>query len=145
MILRGEFKIEMPGKEIFPNIWGGINLDLDLTKCDVQGPVYVGSGSRIEPGATVIGPTVIGRNCLIEKGARIEACVIGDYTRITAFADVFEKIISGRFCVDRHGDNVDLNKSGYTFVIDDVRERRTWTQEQQILIDFLKTQNLATP
>jgi mannose-1-phosphate guanylyltransferase len=145
MILRGEFKIEMPGRQLAPNIWGGINLDLDLASAEIQGPIYVGSGTRIEPGATVIGPTVIGRNCIIEKGARIEACVVGDYTRVTAFADVCEKIISGNFCVDRHGAIVDLTRSGYTFVIDDVRERRTWTEEQRILIDFLQSQNLVNP
>jgi mannose-1-phosphate guanylyltransferase len=144
MILRGEFKIEMPGRQLAPTIWGGINLDVDLTTAEIQGPIYVGSGTRIETGATVIGPTVIGRNCIIEKGARIEACVVGEYTRVTAFADVCEKIISGNFCVDRHGANVDLTRSGYTFVIDDVRERRTWTEEQRILIDFLQSQNLVS-
>jgi mannose-1-phosphate guanylyltransferase len=143
MILRGEFKIEMPGRQLAPNIWGGINLDVDLTTAEIQGPIYIGSGTRIEPGATVIGPTVIGRNCIVEKGARIEACVVGEYTRVTAFADVCEKIISGNFCVDRYGGNVDLTKSGYAFVIDDVRERRTWTDEQRILIDFLQSQNLV--
>ena len=145
MILRGEFKIGMPGQELAPNIWGGINLDVDLTQTDVRGPVYLGSGTRIEPGATVIGPTVIGRNCVVEKGARIDACVVGDYTRISPFADLSERIISGTFCVDRQGANVDLTKSGYSFVIDDVRERRTWTEEQQVLIDFLRSENLERP
>lgn len=145
MILRGEFKIGMPGQELAPNIWGGINLDVDLTQSDVRGPVYLGSGTRIESGATVIGPTVIGRNCIVEKGARIEACVVGDYTRISPFADLSERIISGTFCVDRQGANVDLTKSGYSFVIDDVRERRTWTEEQRILIEFLKSENLVRP
>jgi mannose-1-phosphate guanylyltransferase len=141
MILRGEFKIDMPGRELAANIWGGINLQLDLGHTDVQGPLYVGSSSRIEPGAVIKGPTVIGRNCIIEAGARVEACIIGDYTRVSQFAELSEKIVSGRFCVDRHGMEVDLASTGYTFVIDDARERRAWTAEQQILIDFLQSQN----
>jgi mannose-1-phosphate guanylyltransferase len=139
LILRGGLKyFKMPGREIAPGVWAGINIAVDLEKCTIEPPVYIGSSTSIEPGATVIGPTVIGRNCVVESGARIGACVIGDYTRITEFADLSEKIISGRFCVDRHGRNVDLAHTGYAFVVDDVRERREWTEDQEILMEFLK-------
>jgi mannose-1-phosphate guanylyltransferase len=139
MILRGEFRIDMPGRELRPNVWGGINVDVDFECADIQGPVYIGSGTRIDPGVTIKGPTVIGRNCVIETGAHIDACVIGDYTRVSDIADLNEKIVTGRFCVDRHGEQIDLASGGYTFVIDDVRERRAWTPEQQMLIDFLRS------
>jgi len=36
---------------------------------------------------------------------------------------VREKIVSGHFCVDRHGMQVELARAGYTFAIDDARER----------------------
>jgi mannose-1-phosphate guanylyltransferase len=140
MILRGEFKIEMPGRELAPGIWGGINLAFDMKTVDIRPPVFIGSSTMIEPGATVIGPTVIGRNSLIQTGARIDACVVGDYTRVSGFADLHEKIVSGRFCVDRYGNNVELAKTGYAFVVDDARELREWTEEDRILMDFLKTQ-----
>jgi mannose-1-phosphate guanylyltransferase len=140
MILRGEFRIEMPGRPLGPNIWGGINLEVDLERTEIHGPVYLGSSCRVEPGAIITGPTVIGRNCVVETGARVTACVIGDYTRVSSFADIHDKIVSGRFCVDRHGTQVDLARAGYAFVIDDARERRAWTTEQQILIDFLRSE-----
>jgi mannose-1-phosphate guanylyltransferase len=139
MIMRGEFKIDMPGREVRPNVWGGINLDIDFRSIDIQGPVYIGSSTRIEPGAMIHGPTVVGRNCLVETGARIDACIVGDYTRVSSFADLHEKIVSGRFCVDSNGTQVDLAGGGYTFVIDDTRERRAWTADQQVLIDFLRS------
>ena len=139
MILRGEFRIDMPGHELMPNIWGGINLEMDFEHTALQGPLYVGGGTRIEPGAVITGPTVIGRNCIVESGARVDACIIGDYTRVSSFAELREQIVSGRFCVDRRGEQVDLARAGYTFVIDDARERRAWTIEQQILIDFLRS------
>jgi mannose-1-phosphate guanylyltransferase len=142
MILRGEFRIAMPGRQVADNIWGGINLELDLDRTDIQGPVYLGSGTRVEPGAVIRGPSVIGRNCLVESGARVEASVVVDYTRISEFADINEKIVSGRYCVDRHGAEVDLAKSGYTFVVDDTRERREWNTDQRVLIDFLRSQNV---
>jgi mannose-1-phosphate guanylyltransferase len=143
MILRGEFKVEMPGRELAPGIWGGINLALDLKTSDIRPPIYIGSGTMIEPGATIIGPTVIGRNCLIQAGAKIDACVVGDYTRVSGFADLHEKIVSGRFCVNRFGDNVELAKTGYAFVVDDARERRKWTDEDIALMDFLKSRDTA--
>lgn len=141
MILRGEFKIDMPGREIGPGIWGGINLDIDLDAVDIQGPVYIGSSTSIEPGATVIGPTVIGRGCVIEAGARVEACVIDDHTRVSGLADVREKIVGAQFCVDRAGRNVELASTGYGFVVDDARERRQWSEDDQVLMAFLAAQN----
>jgi mannose-1-phosphate guanylyltransferase len=138
-VLRGDLKFfRMPGRELSPGIWGGINLSLDSALSVLKPPLYIGSSTSIAPGVTIIGPTVIGRNCAIESGARIEACVIGDYTRISGFANVSEKIVSGRFCVDRHGQNVDLAHTGYAFVVDDVRERREWTEDQKILMEFLR-------
>jgi mannose-1-phosphate guanylyltransferase len=142
MILRGEFKIEMPGRELAPGIWGGINLAVDLAKADIRPPVYIGSGTAIEPGATVSGPTVMGRTCVIQAGARIDACVVDNYTRVSGFAEVHEKIVSGRFCVNRDGRNVELAGTGYGFVVDDARERRTFTDDDQILMDFLTSQNV---
>jgi mannose-1-phosphate guanylyltransferase len=141
MILRGEFKVEMPGRELAPGIWGGINLAVDLAATDIRPPVYIGSSSTIARGATVIGPTVIGRSCVIEAGARIDACVIGDYTRVSGFAAISEKMISGRFCVDRHGRNIELAGEGYGFVIDDARERRRWSEDDRTLMEFLTSQN----
>jgi mannose-1-phosphate guanylyltransferase len=140
-ILRGEFKIDMPGRELAPGIWGGINLAVDLSKCDIRPPVYIGASTSIEPGATVIGPTVIGRGCVIEAGATIEACVVDDHTRVSGFAEVREKIVGGQFCVDRSGHNVELAGTGFGFVVDDARERRRWTDDDQILMSFLASQN----
>ena len=128
----------MPGREVAPQVWAGINVDVDLGQ--VQGPVYIGSGTRIEKGARVLGPTVVGRNCVIEAGARVQASIIGNYTRVSSLADLRERIVSGRFCVDREGRNVELAQTGYAFVVDDVRERRSWTEDQRTLMEFLSTE-----
>jgi mannose-1-phosphate guanylyltransferase len=138
-VLRGEVAIgEMPGRPVAPGVWAGLNVDLDPAA--IEGPVYVGPGTRIERGAKVWGPTVIGRNCLIERGARVRASIIGNYTRVSGLADLRERIVSGRFCVDREGRNVELARSGYAFVVDDVRERRAWTEDQRELMEFLKAE-----
>lgn len=139
MILKGDVKfIQVSGHAIAPQVWAGINLSMDLSKIHLEGPISIGSSTKIEDDVTIIGPTAIGRNSVIESGARIDNCIVGDYTRISGFANVREKIISGRFCVDKHGNNVDLAHSGYTFVIDDARERRRWDADQEALMSFLR-------
>jgi len=141
LVLSGELSfVKMSGREIAPSVWSGINVSVDLAHVDIRGPVSIGSSTKIEPGATIVGPAVIGRNSIIESGARIDSCVIGDYTRIAGFADLSEKIVNGRFCVDVDGRAIDLAGAGYAFVVDDVRERRCWTEDQQTLIDFLRLQ-----
>jgi mannose-1-phosphate guanylyltransferase len=141
MILAGGLGAgEVLGPEIAPGIWGGINLAGDLAASRIEGPVYIGSSTKIEPGATIIGPTVIGHNCIVESGARVKACVVGGYTRISRFADLTDKIVSGRFCVDRQGLSVELARTGYSFVVDDARERRAWTEDQKVLIEFLQSE-----
>ena len=141
MILEGELDfIRIPGREIAPRVWAGINLGVDLASVDIRGPVCIGSSTRIEPGATIVGPAVIGRNSIVESGARIESCLIGDYTRISGVANLSEKIVSGRYCVDTKGNTIDLIGAGYAFVVDDARQRRQWTEDQQVLIDFLRAQ-----
>ncbi|HEY3119106.1 MAG TPA: hypothetical protein VGL15_00665, partial [Vicinamibacteria bacterium] len=139
-ILGGGLHGDVLGPEIAPGVWGGINIAGDLAASRIEGPVYIGSSTQIEPGVTILGPTVIGRNCVVESGARVKACVVGGYTRISRFANLTEKIVSGRFCVDRYGHNVELARIGYAFVVDDARERRCWTEDQKILIQFLQSE-----
>jgi mannose-1-phosphate guanylyltransferase len=140
-ILRGGLRgLTMPGTEIAPEVWAGINTSIDWTGTTLTGPLYIGSSTRIDPGVTIEGPAVIGRNCVVESGARIDACVVGDYTRISGLADLHEKIISGRFCVDRQGRNVELASRGMAFVVDDARERRQWNEDQEVLMEFLRSQ-----
>lgn len=140
-VLKGGLQgFQMPGHEIAPGVWAGINVSIDWTGSTIEGPMYIGSSTRIEPGATIIGPTVVGRNSVVESGARIDACVVGNFTRVSGLANLHEKIISGRFCVDRFGNNVELAERGMAFVVDDARERREWSEEQAVLMDFLREQ-----
>ena len=141
MVLNGELDfVEMSGREIAPHVWAGINVSIDLSNVMIQGPVSIGACTRVEPGATIVGPAVIGRNSVIESGAFVGSSVVGDYTRISGFAHLFEKIVNGRFCVDCGGSPIDLAGAGCTFVVDDVREQRYWTDEQRTLIEFLRAE-----
>jgi NDP-sugar pyrophosphorylase family protein len=55
----------------------------------VQGPVFIGPGTRVEPYAMIIGPAVIGENCVVRHSAYLrgyviagDGCVIGHCTEV---------------------------------------------------------------
>jgi mannose-1-phosphate guanylyltransferase len=103
-VLRGEVaQMDMPGKEIRPGVWVGINTRVDWDNVRIEGPVYIGSSVNIEPGATVIGPTWIGHGSHLRRGSRVDSCVLFEYTRIGEGMKFKEMIVSPQYCVDRGG------------------------------------------
>lgn len=111
-VLRGEVaEMEMPGKEIQPGIFVGLNTNINWDSVKIVGPVYVGSSVHIEPGASIIGPAWIGHGSHVRKGAKVVRSVLFEYTRIGEGMVFEEMIVSPRYCVDRKG--------GSTYVGDD--------------------------
>ncbi len=106
-VLRGEVaQMDMPGKEVRPGVWVGLNTHIDWDKVNIEGPVYIGSSVKIEEGTTIIGPTWIGHGSHIRKGATVVRSVLFEYTRIGTSMTFAEMIVSPRYCVDRHGHTV---------------------------------------
>lgn len=103
-IMNGELRtIPMPGTEVKPGVWVGLNTSIDWDNCEIQGPVYIGSGTRVEGGAMIVGPTWIGHGCHIRKNARISRSIIFEYTRIGSASIVKNSVAFGRFFVDKDG------------------------------------------
>jgi mannose-1-phosphate guanylyltransferase len=115
----------IPGREIRPGVWVGLNVSAQWDRVQVLGPVVIGASSRIEPGASLIGPTFLGRGCVVESDAVIERSVIFDYTRVAKHAEVMDKIVAGQWYVSRDGGVVDLKAADLSWVIDDARRRST--------------------
>ncbi|MDP5238113.1 NDP-sugar synthase [Uliginosibacterium sp. 31-16] len=106
-VLRGEVaQMDMPGKEVRPGVFVGLNTHIDWDKVNIEGPVYIGSSVKIEEGATIIGPTWIGHGSHIRKGATVVRSVLFEYTRIGASMTFAEMIVSARYYVDRTGHTV---------------------------------------
>lgn len=95
--------IGLPGTVARPGVHVGLNVSVDWSTVRVEGPVYVGSGTRIEPGVTLRGPVWIGNGCHVEAGAQIERSVVFDYAHVGAHAVAREVIVSGAYCVHRDG------------------------------------------
>lgn len=104
-VLSGEIaQMDMPGKEIRPGVWVGLNTSIDWDKVRVEGPVYIGSSVKLEPGSAVIGPAWIGHGSHLRRGARVERSVLFEYTRIGEGMKFKEMVVSSSYCVDRSGD-----------------------------------------
>jgi mannose-1-phosphate guanylyltransferase len=103
-VLRGEIaQMDMPGKQVRPGVWVGLNTSVDWDAVQIEGPVYIGSNARIEAGARVIGPTWIGHGSHLRSGCCVERSVLFEYTRIGTGQVASERIMSPQYCVDRHG------------------------------------------
>ncbi|SFN71381.1 mannose-1-phosphate guanylyltransferase [Formivibrio citricus] len=106
-VLRGEVaQMDMPGKQVRPGVWVGLNTHIDWDKVNIEGPVYIGSSVRIDPGTTIIGPSWIGHGSHLRSGSTVVRSVIFEYTRIGGNMTFAEMIVSPRYCVDRLGHTV---------------------------------------
>ncbi|MCT0224665.1 NDP-sugar synthase [Synechococcus sp. CS-1328] len=141
-VLEGEVRqVQIPGKEVRPGIYAGLNVAANWDKINVKGPIYVGGMSRIEDGVTIIGPAMIGPSCHICAGATIDNSIIFDYSRIGAGVRLVDKLVFGRYCVDRNGDHFDLQEAALDWLITDVRrqDHSSPSPQQKAMADLLGT------
>jgi mannose-1-phosphate guanylyltransferase len=103
-VLTGEVEgLELPGREVAPGIFCGLNTRIDWEGTVIEGPVYIGSGTHIEAGAHIVGPCWIGSGCRILSGAKIERSVLFDYTRLSRNVSLSELIVFRDYSVNRSG------------------------------------------
>ncbi|NDG22988.1 MAG: NDP-sugar synthase [Synechococcaceae bacterium WBB_10_009] len=141
-VLQGDVRqVQIPGKEVRPGIYAGLNVAANWDKIKVEGPIYVGGMTRIEDGATIIGPAMIGPSCHICEGATIDNSIIFDYSRIGPGVRLVEKLVFGRYCVDRNGDHFDLQEAALDWLITDVRRQDhiAPSPQQKALAELLGT------
>jgi mannose-1-phosphate guanylyltransferase len=141
-VLRGDIKnVQIPGKEVFPGIYVGLNVAVNWDKVDIQGPVYIGGMTHIEDGAKIIGPTMIGPNCWICSGATVDNSVIFEYSRLGAGVRLVDKLVFGRYCVDKTGATIDVQAAALDWLITDTRRTLPSQEpaERQAIAELLGT------
>jgi mannose-1-phosphate guanylyltransferase len=122
-VLLGEIKnVEIPGHQVAPGIYTGLNVAVNWDKVDITGPVYIGGMTRIEDGAKIIGPAMIGPNCWICSGATVENSVIFEWSRLGPGARLVDKLVFGRYCVDKTGAAIDVQAAALDWLITDARQ-----------------------
>ncbi|MEB3355599.1 MAG: NDP-sugar synthase, partial [Synechococcales bacterium] len=141
-VLMGEVKnVQIPGTQVAPGIYTGINVAVNWDKVDIQGPVYIGGMTRIEDGAKIVGPTMIGPSCHICSGATVDNSVIFEYSRIGPGALLANKLVFGRYCVDKTGASVDVQAAALDWLITDSRQAQPpqAPAERQAIAELLGT------
>jgi len=104
-VLTGEVNhMDVPGIQIQPGLWVGLNTSIDWNGTTIKGPVYIGSGVKIEAGSTIIGPTWIGHGSHICEGAEIVRSVLFEYTRVLNDVTLHETIVFKDYSIDRSGE-----------------------------------------
>jgi mannose-1-phosphate guanylyltransferase len=122
-VLMGDVNnVPIPGRQVKPGVYTGINVAVNWDKVNIEGPVYIGAMTKIEDGATIIGPTAIGRNCHICQNSRIDNSVIFEYSRIGQDVCLTDRLVFGRYCVDKTGDTIDLQAAALDWLIADSRQ-----------------------
>ena len=113
--------VAIPGREVAPGIYTGLNVALNWDRVDIQGPVYIGGMTRIDDGATIIGPSMIGPSCRICGGATVDNSVIFEYSRLGPEVRLVDKLVFGPYCVDKSGVAIDVRKAALGWLITDTR------------------------
>lgn len=122
-VLMGKVKnVPIPGKEVAPGVYTGLNVMVNWDKVDIKGPVYIGAMTRIDDGATIIGPSMIGPSCHICSNATVDNSVIFEYSRLGAGVRLVDKLVFGRYCVDKTGAAIDVQAAALDWLITDARK-----------------------
>lgn len=122
-VLQGDIKnVQVPGHQVAPGIYTGLNVAVNWDKVDIQGPVYIGGMTHIEDGAKIIGPTMIGPNCWVCSGATVDNSVIFEYSRLGPGVRLVDKLVFGRYCVDKTGATIDVQAASLDWLITDARQ-----------------------
>ncbi|VXD23736.1 sugar phosphate nucleotidyltransferase [Planktothrix paucivesiculata] len=138
-VLLGYIKnVSIPGQQVRPGIYTGLNVAVNWDKVNIQGPVYIGGMTRIEDGATIIGPTMIGPNCWVCSDAYVDNSVIFEYSRLGPGVRLVDKLVFGRYCVDKLGASIDVQAAALDWLITDTRQAfNNESSERQAIVDLL--------
>lgn len=121
-VLTGQIKnVKIPGTQVRPGIYTGLNVAIDWDEVEIQGPVYIGGMTRVEKGAKIIGPAMIGPNCWISSGVTVDNSIIFEYSRLCEGLSLVDKLVFGRYCVDKTGATIDMQASALDWLITDTR------------------------
>jgi len=116
-LMRGAFSgVTMPGREVLPRVWAGLNVNVDWDDVLIEGPVYIGANARIEAGCEIHGPTWVSHGCHLQKRVKVERSILFENTLLRAGGAIFEAVVFGRHCVDKDGRAVDGRDAGLDWV-----------------------------
>ncbi|MYN07462.1 sugar phosphate nucleotidyltransferase [Pseudoduganella aquatica] len=133
-VLLGEVEnMKVPGIQVDEGLWVGLNTSIDWSGgTKIEGPVYIGSGARVEAGAHIIGPTWIGHGSHVCSGAEVVRSVLFEYTRVLPDVTLEELIVFKDYSVDRAGEMKHVSEYE-TGEWANARDRRRRRRQEELL------------
>ena len=132
-ILNGKVKgYPIPGTQLAPGIWVGINTQIDISKCKITPPVIISSGCEIQNGATIIGPAVVGANCKVDAKSLVSNTLICDYIHLANDAYIVNKTMFGDYLLGHDGYTQLLADCQYVHILKNRNVSRALTGQATI-------------
>ncbi|MDD4334007.1 MAG: mannose-1-phosphate guanyltransferase [Desulfotomaculaceae bacterium] len=94
-ILAGKVKIKMPGKEVAPQVWVEEGAFIDQAAV-IKGPAVIGMNCQIGAGARIEPYTLLGSGCLVQRGASIKRSVLWNNVFVGNGAALRGAVVGGR-------------------------------------------------
>jgi mannose-1-phosphate guanylyltransferase len=134
-VLLGEVEnMKVPGIQVDEGLWVGLNTSIDWSNgTRIEGPVYIGSGTRVDAGACIIGPSWIGHGSHICSGAEVVRSVLFEYTRVLPDVTLEELIVFKDYSVDRGGEMKHVSQYETDEWANARDRRRSRRQEEELL------------
>ena len=137
-ILNGEIEnYNIFATEIQKGIFVGLNVNINFDEVNIIPPVFIGSSTKIENGATIIGPSVIGSNCHIKNNVLVKKSIVDDYKKINFPASIENKIIFSDSIISLDGNIVDTKQSDMNWLVEDVRVKNKDTLLEKSISSLL--------
>jgi mannose-1-phosphate guanylyltransferase len=85
---------------------------------------------------------MIGPNCWICSGAEVDNSVIFEYSRLSPGVRLLDKLVFGRYCVDKTGATIDVQAAALDWLITDTRQGLPTPEatEQQMIAELLNNE-----
>ncbi|MGY6631121.1 MAG: hypothetical protein ACXIUL_08965 [Wenzhouxiangella sp.] len=99
-----------------------LNLQVRPERCRIEGPVMIGNNVRIGDRACLIGPCYLGNGSVVESGASVVESIVLPYARIGSQARLERSVTDGRRCWRADGTRLDLEQADLGWLIGDARQ-----------------------
>jgi len=103
-ILDRQTRLQIPGARIGGRFWAATGAVVKPSTVVTSGAVFVNAGTIVEADAVINGPVVIGRNCEVKSGARLQRSIgMADHLVFEAHCDIQDKIVTHEYLIDLDG------------------------------------------
>lgn len=91
-VLDGHLELDLPGQSVQERVWVGSETEVSPT-VELRPPVLLGRGCQIKSGARVGPFAVVGDDCLIGRGAKLEWTILWESVNLSEFCCLRDCIV----------------------------------------------------